>query len=273
MISHGLPSGSNPVYQFYDKEGKGCGYNHVLDQLSAADVVLFGELHDNAVVHFLQFEMTRDLFEARNGNLTLGAEMFEADNQLVLDEYLAGLIKHEHLISEAKIWDNYDTHYRPLVELAREYGLRFIATNIPRRYANLVARKGIEALESLSEEAKKAVAPLPIQIDMTTPGYREMMEMGHGQRMQMKSEHFVAAQAVKDATMAHFILKHLIQEILFIHYNGDYHSRNYGGIYWYLKQYDPGICVVTISSIEDQELEFKEEYRGAGDYVLVVPAA
>ncbi len=38
----------------------------------------------------------------------LGAEMLEADNQLIVDEYLAGLIEHEHLAKEAKVWDNYD---------------------------------------------------------------------------------------------------------------------------------------------------------------------
>ena len=147
MIRHGLPSGSNPVYQFYGKEGKECSYNHMLNQLSAADVVLFGELHDNAVVHLLQFEMTRDLFEARNGNLTLGAEMFEADNQLILDEYLAELITETKFEEEARLWKNYTTDYKPLVLFAKENKLAFIATNIPRRYANSVFKQGVDVLD------------------------------------------------------------------------------------------------------------------------------
>jgi uncharacterized iron-regulated protein len=270
MIRSGLPSGSNPAYQFYDHEGEEIIYNHVLDQLTEADVVLFGEQHDHAVVHLLQYEMTRDLFRTRNGNLILGAEMFEADNQLILNEYLSGIIKHEHLVTEAKIWDNYDTDYRPLVEFAKEHGLRFIATNIPRRYANLVARKGTEALESLSEEAKRYMAPLPIKVDLATPGYRDMIEVGIGHGAHMNAENFVAAQAVKDATMAHFIMRYFVKGNLFIHYHGDYHSKNYGGIYWYLKQSVPELHVLTISSVENQDLEFKEEYKGLGDYVLLV---
>jgi len=258
-------------YQFYDKTGSPRSDTDVISHFARADVVLFGELHDNPVIHQLQYDMTRGLFERRDGRLILGAEMFEADNQIVLDEYLAGLIKHEHLINEAKVWGNYEPDYRPLVEFAKEHHLPFIATNIPRRYANLVAREGIEALDKLSEQATQSMAPLPIHVDMDTPGYREMMGMGHG--MGAKAQNFVAAQAVKDATMAYFILHHLEEGSLFVHFNGDYHSRSYGGIYWYLKAAAPELQVQTIASVESHTGEFEEAHRNLGDQVLLVPPA
>lgn len=262
-----------PAYRLYKGEGEEIRYDETVDRLARADVVLFGEVHDNRLVHQLQFEITRDLFSAGRGDMALGAEMFEADNQLILDEYLAGLILHRHLVAEAKVWNNYETDYRCLVDFAKENTLRFIATNVPRRYANLVAREGIEALERLSEEAKQYSAPLPISVDLATPGYREMMgmnlDMGH--RMRMRPENVVAAQAVKDATMAHFVMKNLVAEGLFIHYNGVYHSQNYGGIYWYLKKADPRLSVLTISSVEGEHTGFQREYQGLGDFILVVP--
>jgi uncharacterized iron-regulated protein len=132
----------------------------MLDRCVRSDIILFGEIHEHPLVHWLQLELTRDLFEIRKGDMMLGAEMLEADNQLIVDEYLASLIGHEHLVKEAKVWDNYDTDYRPLVDVAKEHGLRFIATNIPRRYAALVAREGMKALERLSDEAKRSIAPL-----------------------------------------------------------------------------------------------------------------
>jgi len=49
--------------------------------------------------------------------------------------------------------------------------------------------------------------------------------------------------------MAYFILKNRGPKDLFVHYNGDYHSKNRGGTYWYLKRYDLGITVLTISSV------------------------
>jgi len=203
----------------------------------------------------------------------LGAEMLEADNQLIVDEYLAGLIGHEHLVKEAKVWDNYDTDYHPLVDVAKEHGLRFIATNIPRRYAALVAREGMKALERLSDEAKRSIAPLPIPLDLSTPGYQHAMEIGMAHGAHMDARNFVAAQAVKDATMAYFILKNRGPKDLFLHYNGDYHSKNYGGIYWYLKRYDPDISIRTISSVSRDTPGFDDECKGLADIVLVVPAA
>jgi uncharacterized iron-regulated protein len=245
----------------------------MLASCGEADVLLFGELHGHPLVHRLQLKITKDLFDIRTGNIVLGAEMFEADDQLVLDEYLAGLIKPEHLVQESKVWDNYETDYRPLVDFAEEHGLRFIATNIPRRYANLVARQGIRALELLSDDAKRTIAPLPIVVDLSTPGYREMLDLGAAHGMQMRPENFVAAQAVKDATMAYFIMRNRQEKKLFIHYHGEYHSKRYGGIYWYLKRNNPGLMIGTISTISRETMDFEQDDHGRADYILVVTPA
>ncbi len=263
----------NVPHQFYDKEGSRVSYRDVVDQVSGNDMVLFGELHNNATAHRMEYELTRDVYEVRKGKLILGGEMFEADSQLILDEYVAGLIKHEHLVHEAKVWGNYETDYRSLVEFAKKHDLPFIASNIPRRYASLVAREGVQSLESLSEAAKRFIAPLPIEVDMATPGYRELINISMSHSMSQKPENFVAAQAIKDATMAYFILKHFKAGNLFLHFNGDYHSRAYGGIYWYIKKSRPELRVVVVSSVESESLTFQEEYEGLGDYVLVIPQA
>ena len=259
-----------PVYGLYEGKGREIGYREMLDRCVRADVVLFGEIHEHPVVHRLELELARDLVEIKKDDLMLGAEMLEADNQLIVDEYLAGLIEHEHLVTEAKVWENYGTDYRPLVDVAREHGLRFIATNIPRRYASLVARQGMAALERLSDEAKRSIAPLPITLDPSTPGYGQVMEIGMAHGAHRDAKNFVAAQAVKDATMAYFILKNRGPKDLFVHYNGDYHSKNRGGIYWYLKLYDPGITVLTISSVSRDTPGFDDECRDLADIVLVV---
>jgi uncharacterized iron-regulated protein len=273
MRQQGTIQNEKPVYRLYDGGGREIGYKEMLDRCVRSDVILFGEIHEHPLVHRLQLELTRDIYEIRKGGLILGAEMLEADNQLIVDEYLAGLIEHEHLVKEAKVWDNYDTDYRPLVDVAKEHRLRFIATNIPRRYASLVAREGMKALERLSDEAKRTIAPLPIPLDLSTPGYREAMEIGMAHGAHMDAQNFVAAQAVKDSTMAYFILKNRGPKDLFIHYNGDYHSKNCGGICWYLKRYDPDITVRAISSVSRDTPGFDDECKGLADIVLVVPTA
>ena len=151
-----------PAYQVFDKDGNQSTYDNLLSQAKEADVVLFGELHNNPICHWLQFELTKDLHALKKSQLVLGAEMFEADNQLIVDEYLLGLITDKHLQSEAKVWKNYATDYKPLVDFAKDNALSFIASNVPRRYASLVSKKGLEALNALSKEAKKYIAPLPV---------------------------------------------------------------------------------------------------------------
>jgi len=66
------------AYQIFDKNGKKTSYEKLLKAGEKADVVLFGEYHDNSVVHWLQLEFTKDLAEKKA--LVLGAEMLEADN-------------------------------------------------------------------------------------------------------------------------------------------------------------------------------------------------
>ncbi len=262
-----------PSCRLHDAQGRPVEREQAAAALAGADVVLFGEIHGNRSVHDLELALARDLLRIRQGRMVLGAEMFEADDQLVLDEYLSGLIPHRHLVAEAKVWDGHETDYRPLVDLARENRLRFVATNVPRRYASLVAREGLGALERLSEEARRYVAPLPIRVDMDTPGYRHMMEMDlpMGPGMRVAPENLVAAQAVKDATMAHFISRGREPGSLFLHLHGAYHSQDRGGICWYLERADPTLRVATVATVAGDPDRFEDEHRGRGDYVVVAP--
>jgi uncharacterized iron-regulated protein len=266
-----------PAYLLYNSKGKSQKYSKMIRQLAEADVVLFGELHNNALVHWLQREVVQDLKEAGR-SLVMGAEMFETDDQLIMNEYLAGTIEARHLESEAKVWNNYATDYKPLLDFAKNNDIQFISTNIPRRYASLVARQGIAALDSLEPEAKAYIAPLPVEVDMELPGYKNMMSMmgGHGSGNShggMQAENMVYAQAIKDATMAHFILENLRGNSTFVHFNGSYHSDNFEGIYWYLKEARPDLNIVTITCVEQEDIsEWDDELEGRADYIISIPA-
>jgi len=270
LLSHSLMAQDKPTYQLFSKDGKDVKYQKMLKAAAEADIIFFGELHDNPIAHWLQLELAKGLYEQKGEALILGAEMFEADNQLLIDEYFAGTINAKAFEEEASLWKNYKTDYKPLLELAREKGLRFVATNIPRRYASLVSRVGLEGLDSLSGEAQRFVAPLPFPFDINLPGYAGMMEMmaGHGLE---NTENFPKAQASKDATMAHFISRNWESGKTFIHFNGSYHSENYEGILWYLRQYEPQASMLTITTVEQAEVgQLEEEHRGKADFILVV---
>jgi len=256
-----------PAYILYNAKGKKISYYKMIRQLSKKDIVLFGESHNNAIVHWLELAVAKDLSEIRN--IILGAEMFEADNQQALNNYLSGNITAKGLDSAARLWSNYKTDYAPLVNFAKEKKASFIATNIPRRYASLVSKKGFEALDSLPDMEKKWIAPLPIAYDSTLPGYVQMIQMmgGHGGANMPK------AQASKDATMAYFILQHFKPGSLFIHYNGSFHSDNYDGINWYLKRKEPGLKYATISMVSQKNIKVMlTENKNKADYIICVDA-
>jgi uncharacterized iron-regulated protein len=261
-----------PAYRIYNAEGNAVKYSKMVDALRQADVVFFGELHNNPISHWLQIDLTKDLYDKKDGKIILGAEMFESDNQLLLNEYLKGEISKKSFEQEARLWPNYETDYKPLVEFAKEHGLEFIATNIPRRYASVVYKRGFEALDSLSAEARSYIAPLPIEYDADLPGYKSMLDEMKGMGMSHLNENLPKAQASKDATMAYSIAGALEDGTLFIHYNGSYHSDNHEGIVWYLNKYKPGLRILTITSVEQKDIEEMDpEYNNLADYIIVIP--
>ena len=259
-----------PAYHIFNEKGNKQKYRKLIREVKDADVVFFGELHNNPIAHWLQIELTKSLYSEREGDLILGAEMLESDNQLILDEYLSGVIRQKDFEKEARLWPNYETDYKALMQFASDSGIPFIATNIPRRYASLVNKKGLPALDSLSEEAKQWIAPLPIVFDSTLSGYQEMQEMmmgmgGHG------NMNIVKAQAIKDATMAYHISENMKPGHLFLHFNGAFHSKNFEGIVWYLKQIHPGLNIKTIHTAEQSDIDdLNEDLEGIADFVVVV---
>lgn len=258
------------AYMIFDVKGRQCHYAKMLEAASAADVVLFGEQHDNPINHWLEQELTKDLFEVKKENLVMGAEMFEADDQVVVNEYLSGSITEKTFRDECKLWTNFGSDYKPLLDFAKKNKIRFIATNVPRRYANMVYARGLEKLDSIEPEARRWIAPLPIAYDKTLKCYQDIFTAakGHG------GENLPKSQAIKDATMAHFILKNLSAGQTFVHYNGSYHSDNHTAIVWYLQQARPGIKIVTIGSTEQESVDdLLKENEGLGDFILVTPAS
>jgi uncharacterized iron-regulated protein len=258
----------DPVaYRLFTAQGKPAKHKVFMKSLGQADVILFGEQHNSAIAHWLQLVVAREL--AAKGPLTMGAEMIEADDQATLGRYLRGEIDQAAFDTLARLWKNH-SDYAPMVDLAKETGLRFIATNVPRRYASMVYKGGFEALDTLPDDEKQWIAPLPIAYDPELPGYKAMLDMGHGHA----SPTMPMAQALKDATMAHFILANLQAGVPFLHFNGTYHSDNYEGIGWYLKRLRPELRITTIATVTQADAsKLEAAHKGKADFILVVDEA
>lgn len=261
-------------YQFYSQTGKEIKPEKLVKELADYDVVFFGELHNNSINHWLQLRIAEGLFIQKRDKVILGAEMFERDNQPQLDQYLAGQIDEKKLQDSARLWSNFATDYKPLLDFAKKNKLKFIATNIPRKYAQKTAKEGLESLQNLPTEEKKFIAQLPVRVTLETPGYEEMKDMMGAHADVTKAMNFVSAQAIKDATMAESILKNYEKGKTFIHFNGDFHSKEFGGIYWYIQQKNPNLkmAVISVYESEDQELRFPAKDFIPTTFNLVIPA-
>ncbi len=255
-----------PAYVLYNSKGKKITFSKMISGLQKKEIILFGEIHNNPIAHWLQLELAMEL--NKSNDLILGAEMFESDNQEGLDLYLKDSITFTEFDTTVRLWNNYKTDYKPLVDYAKFNSLPFIATNIPRRYAALVHKNGgFSALDSLNSREKSWMAPLPIPFDPDIPSYKAMLQMfaGHGHPDMIK------AQASKDATMAYFILKNWQENHMFLHFNGSYHSNNYEGILWYINAQNPQIKCGTISTVNQQNIQqLNKEFIGLADYIIVV---
>lgn len=265
------------AFLIYNSAGEQVSFDNMLTEVSNADFVFFGEYHNNVISHWMELKLVEALHVKKGQNLIIATEMFETDDQIILDEYLHGLIDKKNFEQEAKLWKNYKTDYEPIVEFAKDNQLQFVASNIPRRYAARVNKfGGLAALDSLSKPAKKLIAPLPIHFykEIYMPMFMGMMGM-HGQKGKTNESDMLVnmaeAQAVKDATMAYFSYKNWKKNKLVFHFNGSMHSDKYQGIITYLKKENAKLKIKTITTVTQKDIKtLSDNAKKKADFIICV---
>lgn len=195
--------------------------------------------------------------------------MMELHQQDELELYLKnGNMKQ--LEDSTKMWSNFGTDYQPLLEWCQQKQVDYAATNVTRKYASLIFKKGLHSLDTLSDEERKLMCPLPFPFDSTLSQYQELIAMG--KEMHASGIDFALAQALKDATMAYSITELLKTKEAVLHLNGSYHSDFHQGIAWYIEQYRKGTKTLTISTVtQDQIKTLEKEHLNKADFIIVVP--
>jgi len=280
FISFSAMKGDKPAYRVFNSKGHPAGYDDILKAALKSDIIFFGEIHTNPIAHWLELELAKDLHASKGSGLVIGAEMFETDNQLLLNEYGSKLIRKKDFEAEAKLWANYKTDYAPIVDFAVQKGIKVLATNIPRRFAALVNSKGFEGLDSINALERGLMAPLPVKYPDTLDCYANIVKnVGEGMPAHL-SANLGKAQAIKDATMGYNIVKKsgVLDGKTVLHLNGAYHSDNYEGVVWYTKMeirktfVEPRI--MTISCIEQENVDtISAKDAAKADFVIVIPTS
>lgn len=235
------------------------------------DVLFFGEEHNDSAGHFLEKEIFNALQKQYGSRLALSMEMFETDCQLVLNEYLDGFITEDRLIKEGRAWNNYKD-YKPVVEIAKQNHLAVIAANTPRRYVNMVSRKGMKSLDSLSKASKKLLPPLPY--DTATGKYYEKFSsfMGGGSPG-TSNPRIYYSQNLWDAGMSYSIYSYWKKnkDKKIFHMVGRFHCDEKLGTLAQLQKRKPRLKIMNISCFSDPSFANPdwEKFSNLGDYVII----
>jgi len=255
------------------------GETITLQQLAKAlqkyDIIFFGEFHDNETLHYLERELVPLLDTKRE--LIISMEMFERDVQSDLDAYIEGWLSEDDFLQKSRPWNNYITDYRPIIEYAKEKKLSVIAANIPRHLAGKMARMDDNFPDTITEEDKKY---LPDRITSPDDDYKKAflvtMVDTHSPMMNIDPELLYKSQCLKDDTMAESIVSALKMKpkARVIHFNGDFHSRNFLGTASRIQEMLPKkkVAVISPSSREDWRTGIltKEETQ-AGTFIILIP--
>ncbi len=253
---------SKKEYTLFRSDGSKISLEQLAKEvISESNVVLFGEFHDDSILHKQQQLLAIEMHHLLDTNLVLGAEMFERHQVAGIKRFLkTGNV--DSLMKSEELWNNFSTDYLPFLQIAYKEKIDFISSNVTRKYASLCFKKGPEALLLLPDSIKNQLCPLPMKVDTTLSAYKSLLEEN--------GLNFVYAQAIKDATMAWFILNETPKGKVILHLNGSFHSNFHQGIETYLKYYSPTIQVKTISIVEQKSTKkLKKKNAVVANYIYI----
>lgn len=258
-------------YKIYDTRTKQIiGIEQIVIAMADADVLFFGEEHNDSAGHYLEATIFKALHSVYGNKISLSLEMFETDGQLVLNEYLAGLIDESRMSKDLRLWSNY-RDYRPMIEFAKANQLKVVAANPPRRYVTMVSRKGMASLDVLPKESRKLLPPLPY--DTLTGRYREkFMDIMKGSPGS-SSNSIYHSQSLWDAGMSYsihrFLKENRGQKVL--HCVGKFHSDEKLGTAAQLQLRNKKLRILNISCFSDKSFVNPnwESFSQLGDFVIL----
>ena len=262
-------------FRVFDAKGNPATLPDIIRAAGDNEAVFLGEQHDDAVAHAIELEIFKRIVAkyADTRKVGLSLEMFERDVQIVVDEYLSGLISENHFLLSSRPWANYKTDYRPLVELAKEKKLPVVAANAPRRYVNMVSRGGRDALKPLSKTAKLWLAPLPYGEPSAVYAAKFKELMKGAPEAQTDINKILASQSLWDATMSNSVATFLKKnkKALAVHLNGGFHTESRLGTIEHLFKYRPKAkaIVVTMKTETNFRTFDPAKHAGLGDFVIL----
>lgn len=263
------------------RHGDGSGianWDSVVADMASAKAVLIGEMHGHELGLAVGADLFEDILDA-NPLAILSMEFYERDEQVALDDYLAGITDREQFIeASARTASNNPPAHERMVLTAKNAGRPVIAANSPRRYTKLARTDGYEALRALTDR-QRVLFDIPPFL-RTGSAYHDRFydTMGgmasHGGEEMMRG--FFRSQALWDRTMATSIAHAGLRGRPVVHVVGYFHiqfAKEPGGsglVDDLRSMYEHDEKIVTIIMLDRADQSIVDEDLNIADYVVYV---
>lgn len=270
---------------FDGRTGRRLAWSEVISRARAADAIILGEQHNDAVAHAAQAVISADVLSARPGG-AVALEMLERDEQRLVDDWLDDIIDAEQLATLSRSTDwagdgSWAAWYQPVLDAARSAGATVVAANAPRRYVRLARTAGFPRLAALPAD-RRALVTWPDTLD-TSDYRRRFAAFMSGEFIEgpmpapsaddppeaPNVEPIFRSQQTWDATMADSVARTLqagTSPVLLL--IGQFHSDFNGGTVLELQRRRPDATILNISFQPRGEDALAEVDRGRADIVI-----
>lgn len=240
----------------------GCAGNRPANDVANPQVLLLGEVHDNADGHKLRYEQLRKRVEA-GWRPAIAMEQFDREHQALLNKAQKDCRDAQCviLVMKSPRWDW--QQYKPLIDMALHYQLPLIAANLSRADASKVVRDGLaSSFDADTIAAYKLKEALPADI---VQGQRKEIVAGHCNMLPDEMvPGMVNAQIARDIWMAKLVRAQQPRDVVLIAGNG--HVRKDFGVPRWLAAVEPKLTVRSIGYVEQapDKGEYDSYFKIAG---------
>lgn len=251
-------------------------------EITRADIILLGEIHDNADHHRLQAWLIGELVrKGRKPSIVL--EMVGAEQSKALSNYLGKLGATAEGLGEALNWNSQWPDWRifqPIAEKAMAHNLPILAGDAEAPKLDLVSRGGLRVL-SESERSRIALG-VPMNAELTGALAEEVRQAHCNLIPEDDIPNMTQVQRYRDAVMADSVLAAAAKSnggVVLITGNG--HARTDRGVPFYLRSRAPQYRVLSIAMMEVEDgardanklVPMSPEGQPAADFVWYTPRA
>lgn len=137
-------SSADPVLRVDDR--REIAFSSMVEELKGNRLIFIGEEHNRLKDHWLQLKVIKALLDV-GIPLAIGLEMFTADSQKDLDNWIAGKMDEDEFAGRYNLnWSEPWPMYRHIFLYARQHAIPLVGLNVARGITRKVASEGFAAL-------------------------------------------------------------------------------------------------------------------------------